>query len=73
MFLFSVLPFFLTFSPTYFNATSASFNITAPILGVAQSETDLTVHYNSSFSASFYLVDAVSNLPISNPSYKVYF
>ena len=59
------------FRSTPFNKTSAVFNVTVPYLSVAQAETNLIVTQGSKFSASFYLVDAISNMEIAHPDYKV--
>lgn len=52
--------------------SSELFNITSAILSAQQYEPNIAVAQNSKFSASFYLVDAVSEMAIANPSYKVF-
>ena len=63
---------FVDFSSSNLKATSASFSVTAPTLGVSNIETDLVVTKGTSFSSTFYLVDAVSSVAILNPNYKVF-
>ena len=54
-----------------FSSVSTAFNVSSLILSASQIENDITVIKGNKFSASFYLVDAISNTAVSNPSYQV--
>jgi hypothetical protein len=57
--------------PVLYTVNSGSINIDAPLISGVQVESGISVSKNSTFSASFYLVDALSKLAIPNPSWDV--
>ena len=57
--------------PTPYKINSGLINIDAPLIGGVQVESGISVSTNNTFSASFYLVDAISKLAIPNPGWDV--